>query len=401
MRTSKTSGRARHLAPVALLAVLALVATACSSSGSKSGGSSGGNSAPASTPAGSAGSSGGGSTSSGVAAAKAATLKNEMAPTTIPITTPLKSKPPTGKTFVFLHCTDVNQCTDEGDGYKAAIKILGWNYKELSYKSSDPGTLVSAMMQALQYKPVAVAMSGLPRAVWESVVPAYRKANVKILTMYLGPTQYDDTVIGQVGGPSDVQAYGEIIGNWVVADSNGKAHILLQEVNDFPILKDYVTGFKRAVKENCPDCKITELNNTIAQLGGQIVPSVVSALQKDKSINYVSTVNGPFLAGLPSALAAAGLAGKVKICGESGDVANLTNVKSGKEGAYTGLALHYASFSAIDMLLRNMQGLPYEKDGNGGSPKQLLVQGGDFAISNSYDKPADYADQFKKLWLES
>ena len=201
----------------------------------------------------------------------------------------------------------MNQCADESDGYKAAADILGWNFKTLSYLSSDPATLVSALKQALDFNPVAVSFSGLPRAVWDSVVPAYRKAGVKIVTMYLGPTDYDDVVIGQVGGTKDVKEYGQIIGNWVVADSGGKANILLQEVNDFPILKDYVIGFKKAISDNCADCKITELNNTIAQLGGQIVPSVIAALQKDPDINYVSSVNGPFLSGLPAALQAAGL----------------------------------------------------------------------------------------------
>lgn len=328
----------------------------------------------------------------------AATAKNKIAPTSIPQTASLKTKPVSGKTFVFLKCSDVGQCSDEADGYKAAMKIIGWNYKELSYKSSDPATLVSALKQALDFKPTAVSFSGLPRAVWDSVVPAYRKAGVKIVTMYLGPTKYDDVVIGQVGGSKDVQGNGAIIANWVIADSKGKAHILLEEVNDFPVLKDYVIGFKATIKQNCPDCKITELNNTIAQLGGQIVPSVVAGLQKDKSINYVSTVDGPFLTGLPAALAAAGLT-NVKISGESGDTKNLSDVKSGKESAFTGLALHHAAFNATDMLLRNLQGLPYDKEGNGDSPKQLLTKDANFDITTSFDKPADYANQFKKLWL--
>jgi ribose transport system substrate-binding protein len=388
--------RQRFLAPIVVLVALATTITACSSSGTKSGGS--GGATGAATGGSSSAAAGGGGGSSGVAAAKAEVAKWSKTPTTIPQTTPLKSKPPTGKTFVFLKCADVNQCADEAAGFKAATAAIGWNYKEISFKSADPATLVSAFKQALQYNPVAVASSGLPRAVWESVVPLYRAKKVKIVDMYIGATTYDDTVIGQVGGPKDVNEYGQIIANWVVADSNGKANILLQEVNDFPILKDYVTGFKQVVQKDCPSCKITELNNTIAQLGGQIVPAVVAALQKDRSINYVSTVNGPFLTGLPAALAAAGLT-KVKICGESGDVQNLTNVKSGKEGAYTGLALHHASFLAMDMVLRNMEGMSYDKEGDGGAPKQLLTKDVDFKIQNSFDVPPDYANQFKKLWL--
>ena len=53
---------------------------------------------------------------------------------------PLKSKPPTGNTLVWLKC-DVNQCVDEGNGLQAATQALGWTYKELDYKSADPATL--------------------------------------------------------------------------------------------------------------------------------------------------------------------------------------------------------------------------------------------------------------------
>ena len=254
------------------------------------------------------------------------------------------------------------------------------------------------MKQALQYKPVAVGLSGLPRAVWQSIIPAYKAANVKIVTGYIGPMQYDDTVIGQVGGSSDVAQYGQIIANWVISDSNGKANILLQNVNDFPVLKVYSDAFTATVKARCPGCKITNVDNTIPQVsGGQVVSTVVAALQKDKTINYVVTCNGPFLTGLPAALASAGL-NNVKIAGESGDVQNLTNVKLGKENAYTGLALHYGAWLMIDMVLRNMQGITFKADGDEGLPKQLLTKNVEFTVSNSYDKPSDYADQLKKLW---
>jgi ribose transport system substrate-binding protein len=333
----------------------------------------------------------------GVEAAKAATEKNKQEPTTIGVTEPLKEKPPTGKLFVWMQC-DVNQCKDEGDGLKAATEAIGWDYKSYNYQSADPASLVSAMKQALQDKPAAVGLSGLPPAVWQNVIPDYKAAGVPIVTGYIGTIPYDDTIIGQVGSSPDVEKNGQMIGNWVVADSDGKANVLLQSVNDFPILKVFSDSFKKTVADNCPDCKVTEVNNTIAQLGTAVVPSIVAAIQKDPSIKYVATVNGPFVTGLRSALDAAGL-NDVQIAGESGDVANLTNVKAGKESAFTALALHYGSYSMLDMVLRHLQGLKFEPDGNGGLPSQLLTKDVDFEISNSYDKPSDFADQFKKLWL--
>jgi ribose transport system substrate-binding protein len=351
--------------------------------GSASGGSTAGGSAAA----------GGG----GVAEAEATTEKNKQEPTKIGVTEPLKTKPETGKLFVWFQC-DVNQCKDEGDALKEATQAIGWDYKSYNYQSADPASLVAAMKQALQDKPTAVGLSGLPPAVWQTVLPDYKSAGIPIVTGYIGTMPYDDTIIGQVGSSPDVTTNGEMIANWVVADSDGKANVLLQSVNDFPILKVFSDSFKAKTAELCPDCKVTEINNTIAQLGTGVVPSIVAAVQKDPSIKYVVTVNGPFVTGLRSALDAAGL-NDVQIAGESGDVTNLTNVKAGKESAFTALALHYGSYSMIDMVLRHLQGLDFEPDGNGGLPTQLLTKDVDFEISNSFDKPTDFADQFKKLWL--
>jgi ribose transport system substrate-binding protein len=401
--TRPSRRRVRWQAAVGIAAALSLVA-ACGSSKKESSDTSGGaatTAAGAATTAGGAattasgGSAAGGAT--GVEAAKAATEKNKQEPTTIGVTEPLKEKPPTGKLFVWMQC-DVNQCKDEGDGLKAATEAIGWDYKSYNYQSADPASLVAAMKQALQDKPAAVGLSGLPPAVWQNVIPDYKAAGIPIVTGYIGTIPYDDTIIGQVGSSPDVEKNGQMIGNWVVADSDGKANVLLQSVNDFPILKVFSDSFKKTVADNCPDCKVTEVNNTIAQLGTAVVPSIVAAIQKDPSIKYVATVNGPFVTGLRSALDAAGL-NDVQIAGESGDVANLTNVKAGKESAFTALALHYGSYSMLDMVLRHLQGLKFDPDGNGGLPSQLLTKDVDFEISNSYDKPSDFADQFKKLWL--
>ena len=333
----------------------------------------------------------------GVAAAKAATAEFMKEPTTIPVTEPLKTKPETGKLFAWMQC-DVSQCKDIGDGLKAATEAIGWTYKAFTYQSADPATLMAAMRQALNDKPAAVGVTGLPPAVWQPVLAEYKAAGIPIVLGHIGTVPYDDTIIGQTNSSPDVAQVGKMLANWVVADSDGKANALLQSVNDFPILKVMSDSFKANMAELCPDCKVTEINNTIAQLGTGVVPAIVSALQKDPSIKYVVTVNGPFVTGLTSALGAAGLS-DIKIAGESGDTTNLSNIKAGKEAAFTALAAKYGAWSMVDMVLRHEQGIKFDPDGGGGLPKQLLTKDVEFEISNSFEKPSDYPEQFKKLWL--
>ena len=207
----------------------------------------------------------------GVAAAKEATARYLQEPTKIGVTEPLKSKPETGKLFVWFQC-DVNQCKDEGDALKEATEAIGWDYKSYNYQSADPASLVSAMKQALRTSRPPSAVRSAAHAVWQTVIPDYKSAGIPIVTGYIGTIPYDDTIIGQVGSSPDVTTNGEMIANWVVADSDGKANVLLQSVNDFPILKVFSDSFKSKTAELCPDCNVTEIDNTIAQLGTAVVP---------------------------------------------------------------------------------------------------------------------------------
>jgi len=319
-------------------------------------------------------------------------------PTAIRVTDPLKSKPETGKTFVWLKC-DVSQCKDEGDGIKEATQAIGWNYKEISYQSANPATLVSALKQALQFKPAGVALSGLPRAVWQSMAPAYVDAKVPIVIGYVGGgNNVQDPVIGEIGGDADVSAYGDAIAQWFIAQSGAKGHAVLSSVNDFPVLKTFSTSFKKSVAADCKACTIKEVNATIPQIfAGAIPGQMVSAIQADPSIKYVIGSDMPFLTGISAKLAADNLSG-VKVAAESGDAASLTLLKNDPSyGASTGLALHYTGWAFVDMVLRHEQGLTIQPS-DGGLPKQLLVKGGNWTPADSFDQPASFREDFKKLW---
>ena len=74
-------------------------------------------------------------------------------------------------------------------------------------------------------------------------------------------------------------------------------------------------------------------------------------------------------------------------------------MKDGKASAYTAFPISYTAWSMIDIVLRDMQDLAFDPDGNGGLPTQLLTQDVDFEISDDYDKPTDWQAQMKKLWL--
>lgn len=366
----------------ASLAVLALVAAGCGGNGSV-GGSAGASDADV---------------AAGVKAAEEATAKNLEEPTTIPLSEPLKEKPPTGETLVFMKCLDDPFCQVQADAVEEAAEALGWTFKAMAFKFSDPATMADGMKRALEFDPVAVALSGMPREVWETVVPEYKAAGVYIVPAFAGPMEYDDVVIGQAGGSQ--ANWGEMVANWTIADSGGEAHVVVQTTPSYAVLGTNVDGYTGAIEENCPKCTVTMVENTIPQVSaGQTVGSVVAAVQKDPKINYVYTAGSASTIGIVSALDATGLGDRVKLTSGGGNETIQSNVKSGKEAVTTGAATEYAMWLLVDMVLRKMQGVDFDSDGADRElPTQLLTTDTDFDIETTYDKPADWRDQLKKLW---
>lgn len=377
----KTSPRARPLmAGTAFIAVAAILA-AC---GSAKSASTGGGTASSSTPP-----------SSAVAAISGVLASYENAPTAIPVTTPLKAAPPKGKTFVFLQC-DVAQCTEESTAMKAVVAAVGWNLKVIPYQSENPATLISGLQQALQLHPAAVGLTGIPQIEWQSELPAYEKADVPIVVGQVGPQVLSKTVIASIGNDLNVQITARVLADYFIAKSGGKGRILQFQVPDFPILGAFDQAFRADVQASCPGCSVTQLTGTIAEVtSGGSTAAIVSALQRASQDTWLVTDDGPWVDGLPSALAAAHL--HVKIIGEGADVTDETDIKQGTMTAFTAVALDYGMWAMMDAVLRHLEGMPNSPN-EGLLPVQLLVKGESFAVSESYNQPGDYAAQMEKLW---
>jgi ribose transport system substrate-binding protein len=319
----------------------------------------------------------------------------EGVPKKIPITEPLKTAPPKGKTFVFLQC-DIAQCTQESTALKAVTAAIGWKLKTIPYQSANPASLIAGLQQALQYKPAGVGLSGVPEIEWKSVLPAYKSAGVPIVVAYVGPQPLTKTIIANVGSAQSVAVEAHAVADYFIVKSGGKGHILQFQVPDYPILATFDTSFRQYVKAGCSGCSVTQLNGTVAEAdGGTTVPAIVSALQRNPQDTWVVTDDGPWVDGLPAAASAAGL--HPKIIGEGGDVTDETDIQAGTMTAFTALALNYGQWAMVDAVLRHMEGMAIPSN-EGVLPTQLLVKGESFAVSESYDEPSNYSSLMEKLW---
>jgi ribose transport system substrate-binding protein len=371
-----------------------LAAAALAACGSSSGSSSAPNSsAQSSTQSSSAG-------SSQFAALQAIVDKAEIAPTMIPLVTPLNSAPPKGKTIVYLQC-EVAQCKEGGEGVQQAIGALGWKLKTIPFESTNPATLASAFQQALQLKPFAVVIAGVPEVLWKNQEAAYKAAGIPIIPFFVGPIDLSSTVIANIGNLNDNGYFGKVLADWFIVDSKGAGHALVANVPAYQVLTSVSDAFEKEVGSQCPNCKLTKLDVTTTQLGtGAFSSVIISSLQKDPSINYVMATDGVFIDPLPAALAGAGLGGKVKILAQGGDEQNIVDLKAGRLSALTGLPTIYAGWIAIDVAIRRSEGMSMPSDGgDGGVPTQLLTKDSVGSVTGVFELPTDFRDQIKKIWL--
>ena len=206
----------------------------------------------------------------------------------------------------------------------------------LDYQQANPATLLSAMKLALAYHPTAVGLSGLPEVVWQSEVSAYKAAGVSIVPYAVAPVTVSASVITDIDGAADNEKYGEMLGDWAIADSGGKAHVLFVNVPAIAILNYVYTGFQKAFTDNCPKCSITVLNQTVADATGpQLTQATVSALQRNTALTYAVNVDERSSTGSPLLCRRPVSAAGSKIAGQAGDPCGLDGrVKRGNAGLH-------------------------------------------------------------------
>jgi ABC-type sugar transport system substrate-binding protein len=390
----------------AVLAVATIVAAAGCGDDDDNGASATTAGGAATTAAGAATTSGGAATTagsggggSGLEAAKADVAKYTKESSEIGVTKPLTGKPPK-KTIAWLEC-ELESCPYETVGMKAATEALGWDLKVISSKSNDPGP---AMQQAIDAGVDFIASSGESPALYKAQAQAAQDKGIKILSCY-DTTDPDPAknLYTQCGDEAFVEKTGPLMANWAIADSEGKANVLIVNIPDFPVLVAEVDAYKAEFKKNCPDCKLSELDVSIDDLvGGKVPAAVASKLQSDSSINYVFNTFGSLPIGLTAALKSAGLLDQVKVYGQDSSKADLEEIVAGTMSAWSADPKAYAAWLMVDAAARLSLNMPLDEERQAAALPTLIIQDKETAqkiLDEGGDwNPPNMAESFKKLW---
>lgn len=379
---------ARRLAALSMFAIGALVLAGCASGTSST-----------------SGTSGSADVSAAVAAAKAAVAAGLVRPTKLPIIS-LPNKPAPGGTIDVISCS-VPSCQQFATIVGEAIQPLGWTVKFLSAGVTTQ-ELAAAYDQAVRDKPTGVIGSGGydPKLVTRQLADL-KAAGIPVVMQYASSPTPMPGLTAIVYGSGAAEANGTLLGNAILADSNGEgAHVLYlgtQEVaNNYKWTRLGARSILEAPK-SCNKCTSKDFDITLSQIGTAVPGLLVSYLRSNPDINYVVADFADPLNGVPQALKQAGLDKKVKLLSNGVGAITAGYLKAGQlfAGAYNpNLEVLWKD---VDVILAAAQGVDLGLDSRGEVENMpaMLITKENVVIppADSYwPMVADYQALFKAAW---
>jgi ribose transport system substrate-binding protein len=319
----------------------------CGGGGSSSSSTAGSSTASAEpTDAQTASSSGGSGGGVEEAAAKVAAMRAAPGPLEIPAMT---KSPPTGKTAYWISCK-LPEC-DAGDpGMEAAMKTLGWKLTTLK-ADLTPEAYAGAWSQAVAAKPdVIFATDLVPVQIIEAQLKQAQAQGTSVV-MVGGATKVGEGgVDGSVGSVPWIGENGVALTDWAIADSEGKANILV--LYD-PSVSTHVAAYEEGKEEAekiCPECTVSGMKVQLAEAGKGVPAEVVSYLQTHPEVEYVIAGVSSLELGLGQAIKSAGLPVKVGTAASSPQ--DLEAVKDGTESVAVTNELSSLAWRMADVAAR-------------------------------------------------
>lgn len=333
-------------AKVALAAATAVLAAACGSSTTAS-----------STPS-------SGASSAGVAQAQAVVARESKATTSFPPPgPPINVRSLRGKSVWYIPLSlSVPVFAISNGTLTTALSKVGLTEHSCSAQATPSGT-AACINQAVAANAGAIVTDAIPVALAANAFANAESHHIPVLVQdQLPPT----------GGPGTVQGFGDdklayqplqaanlpkAAAYWTIADSHGKANILLEPYTDSPSTLAYMVSTQALIKKLCPGCTVANQKIGIAT-ASLAASQTSSALLSHPNVNYVLPEYDALLQGVGQGIQQAGFANKVKVASSAGDLPALEAIKAGKLSVDGGEDFPYIGWADADEAMRMMLGKP-------------------------------------------
>src|ERR1700730_18179951 len=210
-----------------------------------------------------------------VSAAKAA-VSRYAGPQTVwqgPTSAPAPAK---DKFIVYLSGDEQNDISREYGLYmnEAAAK-LGWKFTVIDGKGS-PGSWVAGFNQAIALKPNGIAIFADAKSL-QGPIRTATDQGITVIGLHAaslpGPAPDLSLFVNIQEDPREI---GKAEADWAVADSDGKAHVVILSHNEYAIAKVKSMATKDEV-EKCGGCKVLDYTNSPASEAAQRQPQLTTS----------------------------------------------------------------------------------------------------------------------------
>lgn len=341
-------------------------------------------------------------TAGGVAEAKKLAAAATKPPASIGLTVPLSKRPPKGKKITFLKCSQP-VCTAFEAGLKEATAALGWTYKSIAFEQTPEG-IQAGVQAAIDSKPDGIFFTGISPAFITKQLADAKAKNIPIVDGFDAATSFSFPIISMVGGSRDTAAWARKTADWVIADSNGQANVVIFNISAYTTLNNATNAFKGELKRLCPACKVTVNDSKVTDVGSKLPAATVSALQRDPKVTYVAYAFSDMTIGVSAALKSAGLEKQAKLVSfGSASPGFINEIATGAAGATSAWSIPLNSWTALDSLARYFVGDKSSIQKQPPTPHMVVVGANakaQYKGDTEWDfaAPANYQAAFKKLW---
>lgn len=308
---------------------------------------------------------------------------------------------PKGKLIAYVAC-GAPTCLQISSYAAAAAKALGWNYRFINAGSgTDLAQVKEAYDEAIRIHANAVLGSGFPRSIYNSEIAQLKAANVPVIE-WATTDQPGNGLTAVMDGTAASAEYGKEMADFILSRNpwTSATSTLYVTISVYPTDGIIGTGLQQELRAKCPACKYAELDVPASSIGEDLPSRVVAYLQAHPSVNNLAFAFNDITLGVPAALRAAGLAGRINTSVvKDTDPTVDSYIASGGLTAEISDPWQINVWRSFDLLIRLWNGKPITPDTDAATLPQWIVTKANLpSATTNFPPVANYETQFEKLW---
>jgi ribose transport system substrate-binding protein len=308
-----------------------------------------------------------------------------------------------GKTVYYVPITaQISVFQVYGEKIGEALETVGADL-QICDGGSNPSQISGCIDQAVGASAAAIITDNVPYGMAANSLDGARAAGIPVLiaNQIPDPAFPADDSLAYVQGPATEMITS--VADWIIADSDGKATIVLQKVTDNPSTVAWAEAAEQEIDERCPDC--TVVVNEVSASNFPLIPSSTSsAILANPDTRYVLAEFEHFVQPTLGGVQQTPNAAQIKIVSSAATLTGLQMLADGGQlHADAGQNFAYQGWATADALFRLTAGqeIPeydysfrlFTQDNIG--DLDLSEKG---QASGSWYGPTDFADDFAALW---